>query len=140
MGIAETVTKHNISSVLHETDSSINDLAFIIPHGSGTRKGDRSELRSLTALFEDHKSDVPLCGLKPYTGHMGAASDITEIIFGINAAADRMVPATLNFQQTEKEFSDLKISGSHQACEKNKFLSISYGVGGQSSSVIVEIN
>ena len=82
---------------------------------------------------------MPLCGLKPYTGHVGAASDIAEVILGIHAVKDRTVPATLNFIETEKEFSDLKISGSPQKCEKDHFLSISYGVGGQSSSVIVEV-
>jgi hypothetical protein len=35
---------------------------------------------------------------------------------------------------------DLKISDSSQPCKKNSFLSVSYGVGGQSSSVIVEVS
>jgi len=139
MGVSEMVTKNNIASLLSETGTGIHDLSFIIPHGSGTRKGDASELRSLTAIFNDQKADVPLCGLKSYTGHMGAASDITEIIFGIYAARNKMVPATLNFGEADKDFSHLKISGAHQACKNDTFLSISYGVGGQSSSVIVEV-
>ncbi len=84
-------------------------------------------------------ADVPICGLKPYTGHIGAASDITEIILGIFAVKEKIVPATLNFHKTEKEFSALRISNSPQVCEKNLFLSLSYGIGGQSSSVIVEV-
>jgi 3-oxoacyl-[acyl-carrier-protein] synthase II len=140
MGVPEMVTKNNVAALLHETGIGIHDLSFIIPHGSGTRKGDSSELRSLTAIFNDQKADLPLCGLKPYTGHMGAASDITEIIFGMYAVREKMVPATLNFEETEKEFSHLKISASPQACDKDSFLSVSYGVGGQSSSVIVEVS
>jgi 3-oxoacyl-[acyl-carrier-protein] synthase II len=137
--VPQKVIKRNILSVLEETACEIEDLAFIILHGSGTRKGDRSELQSLVDIHCDKNADIPLCGLKPYTGHMGAASDIAEIIFGINAVKEGTVPATLNFHGTEKEFSDLRLSASPQKCDKNKYLSVSYGVGGQSSSVIVEV-
>lgn len=133
------VISRNISSIMEDAGCKADDLAFIIPHGSGTRKGDRSELSSIQDVLGSMRSDVPICGLKPYTGHLGAASDIAEVIFGIHAMKDRTVPATLNFHQTEKEFSELKISGSPQTCEKDRFLSVSYGVGGQSSSVIVEV-
>jgi len=77
--------------------------------------------------------------MKPYTGHLGAASDIAEIILGIKAVQDKIAPATLNFRESEKEFTELRISGSHQQCEKDHFLSVSYGIGGQSSSVIVQV-
>ncbi len=124
---------------MKEARCSVDDLAFIVPHGSGTKKGDRSELQSIIDILGNNHEDVPICGLKPYTGHIGAASDIAEVIFGINAVREKIVPATLNFHETEKEFSHLKISNSSQSCEKNHFLSLSYGVGGQSSSVIVEV-
>lgn len=139
LSVPEMVTKDSIASLLSETDTRIQDLSFIISHGSGTRKGDASELRSINAIFRDQRNDAPVCGLKPYTGHMGAASDIAEIIFGLYAVKNAMVPATLNFEETEKEFSHLKISGSLQAFNNNAFLSVSYGVGGQSSSVIVDV-
>jgi 3-oxoacyl-[acyl-carrier-protein] synthase II len=139
LGVPEQVIKRNLQSVLKESNCSVNDLACVIPHGSGTQKGDRSELRSIMEVMGDRKKDIPICGLKPYTGHMGAASDIAEIIYGIRAVKEKTVPATLNFNETEKEFSELRLSNSAQPCSGNHFLSISYGVGGQSSSVIVEV-
>ncbi|HDH00574.1 MAG TPA: hypothetical protein ENG80_02040, partial [Nitrospirae bacterium] len=132
----EKVSKCSITQAMEEAGCSADDLAFINPHGSGTRKGDASELSSVIDLLGD-KKDVPICGMKPYTGHMGAASDIAEIILGINAVENRTVPGTLNFEGTEQKFSGLKISGSHQSCEKDTFLSVSYGIGGQSSAVAV---
>jgi 3-oxoacyl-(acyl-carrier-protein) synthase len=69
---------------------------------------------------------------------MGAASDIAEVIFGVKALKDRMIPATLNYDSTEKEFSELEIPKLHQPCTKGAFLSVSNGIGGQSSSVVVE--
>jgi 3-oxoacyl-[acyl-carrier-protein] synthase II len=132
------VCKRSIELALRDAQCEINDLASINPHGSGTQQGDRSELRSIMDVFSEKHSDVPICGMKPYTGHLGAASDIAEVIFGIRGVQNRIIPATLNFQETEKEFSDLKISNTHKTCEKRIFLSIMYGIGGQSLAMVVE--
>ena len=130
------VTLRSIAAALNETSCNPGDLAFISPHGSGSQKGDRSEMNS---IMQACGKTIPICGMKPYTGHLGAASDIAEIILGIKAVRDKIAPATLNFRESEKEFTELRISGSHQECEKDHFLSVSYGIGGQSSSVIVEV-
>jgi 3-oxoacyl-[acyl-carrier-protein] synthase II len=138
LNVPEKVIKRNLQSVMKSAGCIKEDIALLIPHGSATKKGDRSELRSLLDIL-GRESKTPVCGLKPYTGHMGAASDIAEVIIGINAVRERTVPATLNFRESDKEFSGLSISGSPQKCENSMFISASYGVGGQSSSVIVDV-
>jgi len=137
--VPSKVSKKSIEMALEDAECEINDLASINPHGSGTQKGDRSELRSIMDILCAKNLDVPICGMKPYTGHSGAASDIAEIIFGIKGIKNRIVPATLNFEETEREFSELRISNAHQTCNKNHFLSISYGIGGQSFAVVIEV-
>jgi 3-oxoacyl-[acyl-carrier-protein] synthase II len=139
LGLSPMVSKRSISGALEEACCDILDLSFIILHGSGTQKGDRSELSSVSDLIGTRKSGLPLCGLKPYTGHMGAASDIAEVIIGIMAIEDSLIPATLHFRSAEREFSDLTILASHGSGNKDLFLSFSYGIGGHSSSVIVEV-
>ncbi len=131
------VSRRSITMALHEAGIEAGELACIIQHGSGTRKGDRSELNSVHKVLGNKREDVPVCGLKPYTGHMGAASDIAEVIFGLKAVKNGMVPATLNFNEAESEFMDLRIAGTAQECDKEHFISVSYGIGGQSSSVVV---
>ncbi len=133
------VTLWSIASALNETSCDPGDLAFISPHGSGSQKGDRSELRSIMQVCGKGKHKIPICGMKPYTGHLGAASDLAQIIFSMKAAADQRVPATLNFKEVDPEFADLQIAGTHQGCTRTLFLSVSYGIGGQSSSVIIEV-
>jgi len=132
------VCQRSIELALREAECEINDLASINPHGSGTQQGDRSELRSIMEVFNMKHSEVPICGMKPYTGHLGAASDIAEVIFGLKGVKESIVPATLNFEEAEREFSELRISNTHQICEKRSFLSIIYGIGGQSLTVVVE--
>lgn len=137
MSVPPHVNERSIRLALQEAGLGIAGLAFIGAHGSATQKGDQSELQSIQGIMEGEKTSVPVCGIKPYTGHMGAASDLAEVILGVHAVRRRVVPATLNFAEAEKEFAGLSISACHQPCEKPAFLSLSYGLGGQSSSLII---
>lgn len=132
------VSRRCIGMALQSAGSSVSDLAFITPHGSGTQKGDASELQSLAKVFEETGTQVPVCGMKSYTGHLGAASDIAEVVLGLLAVKEGLAPATLNFRESEAAYAGLMLSGKHQSSRKQQFLSTSYGVGGQSSSVVVE--
>ncbi len=138
LSVPLNVSQRSMSAALAQAGCRIDDLAFVIPHGSGTRKGDRSEMKSMINILDGHIGDVPICGLKPYTGHLGATSDLAEVIFGLLGAREGIAPATPNFKTTENEFADLRISNTHQPCTQKHFLSISYGLGGQSTAVVVE--
>jgi 3-oxoacyl-[acyl-carrier-protein] synthase II len=133
------VTARCMTLAVKDAGCDLSDLGFISPHGSGSQKGDRSELHSIREVWGHRSQEIPISGMKAYTGHLGAASDLAQVIFSMKAAADRMVPATVNFKEADPEFSDLKIAGTHQGCTRTLFLSVSYGIGGQSSSVIIEV-
>jgi 3-oxoacyl-[acyl-carrier-protein] synthase II len=139
LGVAPQVTQRSLHMALEEAGCEIKDLAFVCGHGSATQKGDRSELRSIRALMEDENVAVPVCGMKSYSSHMGAASDLAEVIWGMKAVEQGLVPATLNFQEADKEFAGLGISGRHLPTSKGFLISSSYGMGGQSSAVVVGV-
>ncbi len=138
--VPRQVSARCMREAVEEAECGLSELAFVSPHGSGSLKGDRSELRSLKEVFGDMIRDVPICGLKPYAGHLGAASDIAEVIIGVKSLHERIVPATLNFTGSEREFTDFRIASSHQSTDKRSFLSVSYGIGDQSSSVVVHVS
>jgi 3-oxoacyl-[acyl-carrier-protein] synthase II len=134
---ADRATLRAMELALADARRSAQALGFVLPHGSGTRKGDGAELASLAALLGDHAPRVPVCGLKPYTGHMGAASDVGEVVLGVSAASGRTVPATPNFRAAETGFAELSIAPSPQPCAHASFLTLSYGFGGQASALVV---
>lgn len=139
LAVPERICSRSLRLALEDAGCDIYDLAFISGHGSATQKGDRSELLSILEILDSERATVPVCGMKPYTGHMGAASDVAEVVFGIWAIRNRLVPATLNFTSTEKDLSAVRVFTEHHSCEKSLFLSISYGIGGQSSCLILSV-
>lgn len=124
---------------LQEAETRPKDLAFICPHGNATKKGDRAELGAIGNLLAADRAEVPVSGLKSYTGHVGAASDIAEIALGLMALRRGMIPATLNFEKAEKEFEEIHVTADHRPTAGSRFLSLSQGFGGQSSAVVVSL-
>ena len=121
---------------LAEAAAAPAGLGFVCPHGSGTRKGDRSEGVALSELLAG--TTVPVCALKPYTGHLGAASDVGEVVLGLSAAVHGVVPATLHFTAAEPAYAALALAATPQPCAVPLFLSISCGLAGQAAAVVVE--
>jgi 3-oxoacyl-(acyl-carrier-protein) synthase len=113
------------------------DLAFILPHGSGTKKGDQLELRGLMSYLGEDGNQIPIAGWKPYTGHMGSASDIGEMILGFRALTEGALPPTPGFERAEREFGGLNIRSEECPVQGEAFLSLSNGLGGQSSATLL---
>ncbi len=137
MVIPDLISARSIAAALGDAGAGLSDLSFIVAHGEGSPAGDRSELASIAAVNGGVMPPVPMCALKPYTGHLAAASDIADIILSVMAAREGMVPGTLNFAEPDGEFREANISALHRPCKGGPFLSVSYGLGGQSSAVVV---
>ncbi|MCP3867287.1 MAG: hypothetical protein GY703_04155 [Gammaproteobacteria bacterium] len=138
LGFSLDAYRAAFNSALDESGRQPADLGFVIAHGSGTRKGDGTELEALETLLGGSTTSPGIAALKAQTGHMAAASDVAEIIFGLMSLGESMVPGTHNFNGTENKYSHLPISASPQTFSHRNFVSMSIGVGGQVSSVAVE--
>ena len=129
--------RHSVESAMTEADLVSDELAFILPHGSATPQGDAGELSALLEYGDKAKNLVPLAGWKPYTGHMGSASDLAEIVLGLCAMKDGRLPPTPGFEEKDDAFEVLHIPTEECAVSGSAFLSLSHGIGGQSSATIV---
>lgn len=136
LAVPPRVTLSAMREALTEAGVAPAGLGLVCPHGSGTRQGDRSEAAALCELLDGTR--VPICALKPYTGHLGAGSDVGEVVLGLSAAAHGVVPATLHFTAAERDHVGLALAGTPQSCATPLFLSASYGLGGQAAAVVVE--
>ncbi len=136
-GVPPRVVLRAMELALEDAGRGVAELGFVCPHGSGTRQGDRSEAESILALLGERAGTTPVAALKPYTGHMGAASDLGEVILGVTAASRSLVPGTPGFTRSEAALRGLGVSAEPRRCAEPRVLSASYGLGGQASAVVV---
>src|SRR5215813_711445 len=137
LGVSVETTRRTITAALDEAGTRPDEIAFISPHGSGTRDGDRVELSAIAEFLGCNRAVTPISAMKPYTGHMGAASDIAEIALTLIALENELAPATLNFQAADAEFEAIDIVAQHRRIAVRHALSMSQGLGGQSLAIVV---
>ena len=137
LGVSVPTAGRTLAAALDEAAIRLRDLAFIVPHGNGTREGDRVELLAITEVLGSDRAAVPISGMKPYTGYMGAASDIAEIALALTALRNGLAPATLNFRTPDTEFEEIDVVTTHRRAAARHILSMSQGLGGQSMAIVV---
>ncbi len=127
----------SIQAALDEAACDPGELGFVIAHGDATPQGDAAELEALRGLSAATGNRLPICALKGYTGHLGAASDLAEIVFGLLAARKGQIPGTLNFERSEPGFDHLAVFGSPQPVRRSCFLALSRGFTGQATATLI---
>ena len=135
--VSVETTRRAMAAALDEAGVRPEEIAFISPHGIGTQKGDRVELSAISELWDRHRAVIPISAMKPYTGYMGAASDIAEIALALVALENGLAPATPNFRAADAGFEDVDIAPLHRRIGAQHVLSMSQGLGGQSVAIVV---
>ena len=137
LGVSVETTRRTMTAALDEAGTRPHEIAFVSPHGNGTREGDRVELSAIAEFLGRNRAVIPISAMKPYTGYMGAASDIAEIALALIALENELAPATPNFRTADAEFEGIDIVAQHRRIAARHALSMSQGFGGQSLAIVV---
>lgn len=139
ISVPAEITYKAMKTCIKEAGIELKDIAFICAHGSGSKRGDLSEMVSLMKLFDDYCKSIPVCAIKPYTGHMGAGSDIFDIAICIYCLRDGFIPKTPNLEEPEERFSSIPFTKTNIETQKDIFMTVSNGLGGQCVASIIQV-
>ena len=108
-------------------------------HATSTPLGDRSELIAAQRVFGD-ASSITISATKSMTGHLLGAAGAIEAIACVKTLTDDFIPATINTQNIEPEFSELFDFPINEGGSKtvNYAMSNTFGFGGHIASIILK--
>ena len=125
-------------AALKDAGLSPGDLGHLNGHGIGTKGHDADEARGLSDLLDG--ADVPVTGLKGYTGNAGAGSGVQELAASLLMLRERLIPVCLNLEEPDPAFELRFVVGDHAeaAGERGRtFLNLNGTRGGQASAAVV---
>ena len=130
LGMREAIREAGITS---------DDIDYINMHATSTPLGDRSELIAAQRIFGE-SSSITISATKSMTGHLLGAAGAIEAIACIKTLTDDFIPATINTQNIEPEFSELFDFPINEGRRKTvKYaMSNTFGFGGHISSIILK--
>ncbi len=112
------------------------DIDYVNAHAPGTPAGDAGEALALAEVFAD---PVPISSTKPIHAHQLGATSATELIVGLLAIRENLIPHTLNCDNIDEavpESLDI-VRGQPRRAQINVVMSNSFGFGGHNAVLIV---
>ncbi|WP_444944874.1 SDR family NAD(P)-dependent oxidoreductase [Microbulbifer sp. ZKSA006] len=88
-----------LESVYQNFNISVEDIQYVVAHGTGTRLGDPIEVNALNDAFKNNTSRKEYCALtspKTNFGHTLAASGIVGLVSLVKALEHETIPASLH--------------------------------------------
>lgn len=124
--------KRAMENALKDSNLTINDIAYINAHGTGTHANDFSELNGINSLFIDKKPKVS--STKSITGHTLGAAGAIEAIISCMVLQKQIVPSNKGLEEIEIE--GINYSMETISTKVNYVLSNSFAFGGNNTSLI----
>lgn len=128
----------------------VNDISYILAHGTGTKLGDPMELNALKEAFRKDTNQKGFCAItsiKPNVGHCMAASGLVSLIGMVLAMKNKTIPTSINCEEIneylKEEDSPFYINRNKKnwvvAPGKNYMAGVSsFGISGTNAHVILE--
>jgi len=123
--------KQAIASAMAACQTSVDNIAFINAHGTGTPDNDRVESQVLNELL----SGVPFLSTKGYTGHTLGAAGAIEAAFTIACLSAGKIPASAGFETPDPDLLSTPVQ-QETAVDGTIAISQSLAFGGNNAVVI----
>ena len=123
--------KEALGAALTNAGVSIEDIAFVNAHGTGTPDNDRVEGRVLSEML----TGVPFLSTKGYTGHTLGAAGAIEAAFTVGCLEAGRVPASAGFTTLDPDVSVSPVS-QPMTLTRNIAVSESLAFGGHNSALV----
>jgi len=113
------------------------DIDYINAHGTATPKNDPAETLAIRRVFGVHAEQVPVSSTKSQIGHLIGAAGAVELLAGLFALEQGLLPATINLDEPDPECDLDYVPNTPRPAEVKTFLSNSFGFGGQNACIVV---
>lgn len=121
---------------LRNANMQPEEIQYINAHGTSTQLNDKSETRSIKAVFGDHAYKLAVSSTKSMIGHMLGAAGAIEAVFCLLAMRDGMLPPTVNYNTPDPECDLDYVPNLARKATIDATLSNSFGFGGHNVSLV----
>jgi 3-oxoacyl-[acyl-carrier-protein] synthase II len=127
-----------IQMAMADAGMGTDDVHYINAHGTSTSVNDRVETLAIKQVFGPQAYKIPVSSTKSMMGHLIAAAGASELIIGLLAIRDRVLPPTINYETPDPDCDLDYIPNTARQARCDVILSNSFGFGGQNVALIAK--
>jgi 3-oxoacyl-[acyl-carrier-protein] synthase II len=126
-----------VRSVLADAGMTPEQIDYINAHGTATPENDKMEYLSISAVFGEHTSKVPVSSNKSMVGHTISAAGAVEAIFSLLTLEHQRIPPTINYEIPDPAILFDVVPNNARDARVTAVMSNSFGFGGQNASLVL---
>lgn len=126
-----------VRAALDDAGLTIDDISYINAHGTSTPENDKMEYLTLSSVFGDKISSIPVSSNKSMIGHTLTAAGAIEAVFSLLTIQSGTLPPTINYDNPDPAIPLDVVPNVKRDANVTAILSNSFGFGGQNASLVV---
>ncbi|MDI7863564.1 beta-ketoacyl-ACP synthase [Rhizobiaceae bacterium n13] len=126
-----------IRAALADAGISEEGIGYINAHGTSTPENDKMEYLSMSTVFGEGLSKIPVSSNKSMIGHTLTAAGAIEAVFSIQTMLTGTLPPTINYTNPDPTIVLDVVPNVKREQQVDAVLSNSFGFGGQNASLVM---
>jgi 3-oxoacyl-[acyl-carrier-protein] synthase II len=126
-----------VRNVLADAGMTPDQIDYINAHGTATPENDKMEYLSISAVFGDLTSKIPVSSNKSMVGHTISAAGAVEAIFSLLTLEHQRIPPTINYEIPDPAILFDVVPNKARDARVTAVMSNSFGFGGQNASLVL---
>ena len=126
-----------VRNVLADAGMTTQQIDYINAHGTATPENDKMEYLSISAVFGEHTSKIPVSSNKSMVGHTISAAGAVEAIFSLLTLENQRIPPTINYEIPDPAILFDVVPNKARDARVTAVMSNSFGFGGQNASLVL---
>src|SRR3954471_22152701 len=126
-----------VRNVLADAGMTPEQIDYINAHGTATPENDKMEYLSISAVFGEHTSKIPVSSNKSMVGHTISAAGAVEAIFSLLTLEHQRIPPTINYEIPDPAILFDVVPNKARDARVTAVMSNSFGFGGQNASLVL---
>ena len=126
-----------VQAALADAGLQGDDIDYINAHGTSTPENDKMEHLSLSSVFGERLSSIPISSNKSMIGHTLSAAGAIEAAFSLMTMREGVIPPTINYDDPDPAIELDVVPHKSREAESTSVLSNSFGFGGQNACLVM---
>jgi 3-oxoacyl-[acyl-carrier-protein] synthase II len=127
-----------LSNALNDANVKPEDVDYVNAHGTSTLLNDKNETAILKKVLGDYAYKVPVSSIKSMIGHLIGAAGSVELIGGLMAMEEGIIPPTINYETSDPDCDLDYVPNEARKVDVDIMLKNSFGFGGKNSALVLK--
>ena len=126
-----------MSNAIRDAGIAVDEVDYIVAHGTSTPLNDVTETRAIKRAFGDHARKVAISSPKSMVGHLLGAAGAISALIGVGAIREGIIPPTINLDNPDLPECDLDyVPNVARKAKVDTAMINGFGFGGQNAVAV----